>query len=78
MTTQIRITNEGPENAAILYYNQARIFIQHKDLLKPGDFIIVSVWDGNLPVVLPMGNAEKIDSFPKSPMEFFRSPPAFY
>lgn len=53
MTTRIKITNEGPENAKVWYYDQARVFKEHKDCLAPGQSIEIDIWDGHLPVVLP-------------------------
>jgi hypothetical protein len=57
MTTRIKIINVGPESAVIWYYNAARHFEPHKDLLKVGDSKEIDVWDGHLPVVLPAGQA---------------------
>ena len=76
MTTRIKITNEGPENASIWYYDQERKFKEHKDHLAPGQSIEINIWDGNLPILLPMGrsSAEVMNTSGR----FFRVPPAFY
>lgn len=76
MTTRIIITNVGPENAAVWYYNTDRTFEQHKDHLTPGQSIEIDVWDGHLPVVLAMGHVRKenMDSTGK----FYSVPPAHY
>ena len=69
MTVTVKITNEGPHDAGVMYYDEARRFKQHTDTLQPGQSITVNVWDGNLPVLLPCAPA---DAEPR----FFRSPPA--
>lgn len=76
MTTRIKITNEGPENASVWYYNEARLFKEHKDHLTPGQSIEIDIWDGHLPVLLPMGHvpAENTNNSGK----FYAVPPANY
>lgn len=51
MTTRIRITNEGPENAKVAYYGEDRQFKEQTDILQPGESIEMNVWDGHIPVV---------------------------
>ena len=75
MTTRIKITNVGPEHAMIWYYNAARTFELHKDLLKVGDTREIEVWDGHLPVVLPARNATVVVDGEVSLMSV---PPASY
>ena len=73
MTTRIKITNEGPENAGVWYYDEQRQFKQHKDVLKPGESIEIHIWNGHLPVVLPLGNATN-----NGPAKTYAVPPATY
>ncbi len=73
MTTRIKITNVGPENAVVWYYDADRVFKLHRDYLAVGQTIETNVWDGHLPVVLPCGNATKDDG-----NKFFAVPPAHY
>ena len=76
MTTRIKIINEGPENAAIWYYDQNRIFKEHKDHLIPGQSLEIYIWDGHLPVVLPLGHVPK--PLMNNSGKFFSVPPACY
>lgn len=75
MTTRIKITNVGPENAWVWYYNEERHFKPHKDVLLVGQSIELDVWDGHLPVVLPLRGVER-DT--EGAARFFRVPPATY
>lgn len=76
MTTRIKITNEGPENAVVWYYNAERVFKQQKDPLVVGQSIEMDIWDGHLPVMLPMGHVkpENMDNSGR----FYAIPPATY
>ncbi len=75
MTTRMKITNQGPENAAIWYYGSDRMFKEQKDHLTPGQSVEVDIWDGHLPVLLPMGHTPPgVGESGK----FFRCPPATY
>lgn len=69
MTITVKITNEGPHDACVMYYDEARQFKPHADTLAPGRSIVVNVWDGNLPVLLPCAPAT-------GETRLFRSPPA--
>jgi len=74
MTTRIKITNEGPENAAVWYYGQDRVFAEHKDVVLVGQSIEIDVWDGHLPVLLPIGAAKTASNSGR----FYSVPPAHY
>lgn len=74
MTTRVKITNEGPENAGVWYYDQDRKFKSHKDVLKVGESISIDIWNGHLPVLLPLGHAKEITDSNK----FYAVPPAHY
>ena len=76
MTTRLLITNHGPENAAVWYYNQDRTFQERKDHLKPGQSIEIDIWDGCLPVFLPMGHVPK--ELMGTSGKFYSVPPATY
>lgn len=69
MTVTIKITNEGPHDAGVMYYDEARKLKAHSDTLAPGQSIVVNVWDGHLPVLLPCAPAT-------GDAHLFRSPPA--
>jgi hypothetical protein len=74
MTTRIKITNEGPENAGVWYYDRDRKFKEHADHLKPGESIEMDVWDGHLPLVLPLGHVQ--DGHHNTSCSFYSVPPA--
>lgn len=76
MTTRILITNQGPENAAVWYYNKDRTFKEQRDHLTPGQSIEIDVWDGHLPVLLPMGHVPKENT--NITRKFYGVPPATY
>lgn len=72
MTTRINITNVGPENAAVWYYDEHRQFKAHKDVLKAGQSMEVDIWNGHLPVLFPLGRQTEVIECTR----FFRCPPA--
>lgn len=78
MTTQITITNDGPENLLVRYYNKERQFKDAQHILTPGDSIPVTVWDDNIPVTWCIGKTNVIPKPTGEPLRFFRAPPATY
>lgn len=77
MTTRIEITNKGPENAVVWYYNEQRLFTKERTHLAPGESVEIDVWDGKLPVVLPTGHVPK-DAPDAAGGHFYSVPPATY
>jgi hypothetical protein len=75
MTTTVRITNEGPERALVSYYDEKRQFEPHRDILKAGESIVVNVWNGHIPLVQAIHNA---DTVVENGAEFYSVPPATY
>lgn len=63
MTTIVKITNEGQESATIWYYGEDRQFKQdEKALLAPGESITVTVWNGNLPLIMPARDPRMVEN----------------
>ncbi len=56
MTTRITVKNEGPDKLLVRYYNRERQFIETKTIVPVGASIDITVWDGNLPVMWPVGD----------------------
>lgn len=74
MTTRITVKNEGPDCLLIRYYNQERQFTETKSILKVGESVEITVWDGNVPVMWPVDDAYAgVDG-----NKFYATPPATY
>ena len=76
MTTRIKITNQGPENAAVWYYDEKRAFKQHADHLKAGESIEIDIWNGHLPLLIPIGYVSERNH--NTNLQFYSVPPAHY
>lgn len=74
MTTRITVKNEGPDCLLVRFYKQDRQFSDEILTLKVGESQDITVWDGHLPVMWPVG------ADPKAVIgdTFFRVPPATY
>lgn len=57
MTTIITVKNEGPDELLIRYYDEAREIKAEKTRLAVGESIEITVWDGHLPVMWPIGHS---------------------
>ena len=59
MTTRITVKNEGPDCLLIRFYKEDRQFAEQKKILKVGESVEITVWNGNLPVMWPVGDSYK-------------------
>ncbi len=55
MTTRVTITNHGPDELLIRCYDEDRKFSAKADRVKVGESHDVTCWNGNLPVLWPIG-----------------------
>ena len=74
MTTRITVKNEGPDCLLIRFYKEDRQFSEQKLILKVGESIEITVWNGNLPVMWPVGDQYK----GADGNTFYAVPPANY
>lgn len=72
MTTRVTIKCEGPDRLLIRYYAADRSFKPDHVELAVGESVEVTVHDGNLPVMWPLGHATTVSKT----NTFFAVPPA--
>lgn len=56
MTTHITVKNDGPDELLIRYYNEERQFKPQRTRLQVGESVEITVWNGHLPVIWPIGH----------------------
>ena len=74
MTTVVTIKNEGPDELLIATYKEDRTFSDVETRVAVGESVSVTVWNGNLPVLWPIGHGVIAGHSGK----FFAVPPAHW
>lgn len=75
MTTRVTVKNEGPDLLMIRYYAEDRQFKAGHQVLAVGESCDITVWNGNLPVMWPLGHVEAA-TVTDEPKRLFTVPPA--
>lgn len=72
MTTNVTVTNNGPDLLRVIYYDEERAFKKICDLVQVGESKTIAIWNGNVPVFQSIGHNETMSET----NEFYSVPPA--